>query len=58
MTASDGSADTNGSGRRRNRKRRNKSKATLEFWGDNARLPEPSSDIRITQDPSAELLGE
>ena len=40
-------------GRRRNRKRRNKSKATQEYWGDNARLPEPTSDIRITEDPSA-----
>lgn len=42
-----------GNGRRRNRKRRNKSKAVVEYWGDNAKLPEPTSDIRITEDPAA-----
>ena len=54
MSATNGS--TNGAastGRRRNRKRRNKSKAVQEYWGDNARLPEPISDIRITDDPAA-----
>lgn len=41
------------SGRRRNRKRRSKGKAVVEYWGDTATLPEPTSDIRITDDPSA-----
>jgi hypothetical protein len=50
---SNGAAANGGTGRRRNRKRRNKSKATEEYWGDNSRLPEPTSDIRITTDPSA-----
>jgi hypothetical protein len=49
--SANGGAATNG--RRRNRKRRNKSKAVQEYWGDNAKLPEPISDIRITEDPSA-----
>ena len=56
MNAANGSNGSNANGggaRRRNRKRRNKSKATLEYWGDNDKLPEPSSDIRITTDPSA-----
>ena len=58
MNAPNGSGNgSNGSGgntgRRRNRKRRNKSKATQEYWGDNAKLPDPTSDIRITNDPSA-----
>lgn len=51
MNASNGS--NGGSGRRRNRKRRNKSKAVEEYWGDNAKLPEPTSDIRITTEPAA-----
>lgn len=42
-----------GQGRRRNRKRRNKSKAIADYWGDKDKLPEPTSDIRITDDPSA-----
>ena len=42
-----------GGGRRRNRKRRNRTKATAEYWGDKAKLPEPTSDIRITTDPAA-----
>ena len=54
-------AGSNGSGtygdgrKRRNRKRRNRStaRASLEFWGDPAALPEPRDDIRITTDPSA-----
>ena len=41
------------SGRRRNRKRRNKGKAVAEYWGDRSKLPEPTSDIRITDDPAA-----
>ncbi len=41
------------SGRRRNRKRRNKGKAVEEYWGDRSKLPEPTSDIRITEDPAA-----
>ena len=41
------------SGRRRNRKRRNKGKAIAEYWGDRANLPEPTSDIRIARDPAA-----
>lgn len=41
------------SGRRRNRKRRNKGKAVAEYWGDTSKLPEPTSDIRITDDPAA-----
>ncbi len=41
------------SGRRRNRKRRNRTKASAEYWGDKAKLPEPTSDIRITNDPAA-----
>ena len=54
MNAPNGAANGGGAGgKRRNRKRRNKSKATLEYWGDSSRLPEPSSDIRITRDPSA-----
>ena len=58
MNAPNGSSNgSNGnggnSGRRRNRKRRNKSKATQEYWGDNSKLPDPTSDIRITTDPSA-----
>lgn len=40
-------------GRRRNRKRRNKGKAVAEYWGDRSKLPEPISDIRITEDPAA-----
>ncbi len=40
-------------GRRRNRKRRNKGKAVAEYWGDRSKLPEPTSDIRITEDPAA-----
>ncbi len=40
-------------GRKRNRKRRNRSKATAEYWGDKSKLPDPTSDIRITEDPSA-----
>lgn len=40
-------------GRRRNRKRRNKGKAVAEYWGDRSKLPEPTSDIRITDDPAA-----
>ncbi|MGK2928088.1 MAG: hypothetical protein ACSLFO_00760 [Acidimicrobiales bacterium] len=40
-------------GRKRNRKRRNRSKATSEYWGDKTALPDPTSDIRITEDPSA-----
>ncbi len=40
-------------GRRRNRKRRNKGKAVSEYWGDTSKLPEPTSDIRITEDPAA-----
>ncbi len=43
----------NGSGRRRNRKRRNRTKASTEYWGEKAKLPEPTSDIRITNDPAA-----
>ena len=42
-----------GPGRRRNRKRRNKGKAVTEYWGDTSKLPEPTSDIRITDDPAA-----
>ncbi len=41
------------SGRRRNRKRRNKGKAVAEYWGDRSKLPEPTSDIRITDDAAA-----
>ena len=41
------------SARKRNRKRRNRSKATAEYWGDKSKLPLPTSDIRITEDPSA-----
>jgi hypothetical protein len=48
-----GGSQNGGTGRRRNRKRRNKSKAVAEYWGDNAKLPEPTSDIRITEDPAA-----
>lgn len=48
---------TNGNGastkRRRNRKRRNKGKAVAEFWGDKSQLPDPTGDIRITDDPTA-----
>lgn len=40
-------------GRRRNRKRRNKGKALTEYWGDKDALPDPTSDIRITTDPTA-----
>ena len=40
-------------GRRRNRKRRNRSKATTEYWGDKDKLPDPTSDIRIAEDASA-----
>ncbi len=53
---SNGSNGPNGSGaggRRRNRKRRNRSKATAEYWGDKDALPDPTSDIRITEDPAA-----
>ena len=42
-----------GGGRKRNRKRRNRSKATAEYWGDKGELPDPTSDIRITEDSSA-----
>ncbi len=42
-----------GGGRRRNRKRRNRTKATAEYWGDKSKLPDPTSDIRITDDPAA-----
>lgn len=42
-----------GGGRKRNRKRRNRAKATAEYWGDKDKLPDPTSDIRITTDPSA-----
>jgi hypothetical protein len=51
-----GAANGDAGGRkRRNRKRRNRStaKATAEFWGEPADLPEPRDDIRITKDPSA-----
>lgn len=48
-----GGGAQNGSGRKRNRKRRNRSKATAEYWGDKSKLPDPTSDIRITDDPSA-----
>ena len=55
MNAPNGANGNGGAanGRRRNRKRRNKSKAVQEYWGDNAKLPEPTSDIRITDDPAA-----
>lgn len=55
MTATNGSTNgsAGGGGKRRNRKRRNKSKATVEYWGQCSRLPEPTSDIRITTDPAA-----
>lgn len=43
----------NGGGKRRPRKRRSRTKATAEYWGDKASLPDPTSDIRITSDPSA-----
>lgn len=43
----------NGTGRRRNRKRRNKTRAVAEYWGDTDALPEPINDIRITDDPAA-----
>lgn len=42
-----------GKNRRRNRKRRNRGKAVAEYWGSRAELPEPTSDIRISQDPSS-----
>jgi hypothetical protein len=42
-----------GGARKRNRKRRNRSKAAAEYWGDKGLLPDPTSDIRITDDPSA-----
>lgn len=42
-----------GTGRRRNRKRRNKTKAIAEYWGDTDALPEPTNDIRITDEPAA-----
>lgn len=48
-----GSGTNNSGKRRRNRKRRNRGKAVVEYWGDRAKLPEPTSDIRITQDPAA-----
>ena len=48
-----GQNDNGGGGRKRNRKRRNRAKATAEYWGDKGRLPDPTSDIRITEDPSA-----
>jgi hypothetical protein len=43
----------NNNKRRRNRKRRNKGKAVAEYWGDRAKLPQPTSDIRIAEDPTA-----
>lgn len=46
-------ADGQANGRRRNRKRRNRGKAVAEYWGDRTKLPEPTSDIRITTDPAA-----
>ena len=62
MNAPNGQSKQNGqnnggggknSGRRRNRKRRSKGKAVVEYWGDTSKLPEPTSDIRITDDPAA-----
>ncbi len=57
QNSSNGKSQNNGggknTGRRRNRKRRNKGKAVTEYWGDASTLPEPTSDIRITDDPAA-----
>lgn len=63
MNAPNDSKGSNGGGkgqngqatpaRRRNRKRRNRSKATNEYWGEKSKLPDPTSDIRITEDPAA-----
>jgi hypothetical protein len=52
MNATNGNPDNGSSNkRRRNRKRRSKGKAVAEYWGDKDELPEPTSDIRITDEP-------
>lgn len=50
-----------GGGKGRNRKRRNRKRKNPKgprhheagFWGDKSRLPEPTQDVRITDDPAA-----
>ncbi len=53
------SGGSSGSSKKRNRARGNRNrrsgsrKSGAGFWGDPATLPEPQSDVRITDDPSA-----
>ena len=50
-----------GGGKGRNRKRRNRKRKNTKgprhhevgFWGETSRLPEPTQDVRITDDPAA-----
>lgn len=60
-TSGGGRPGGGGSGKGRNRKRRNRKRRNpkgprnheVGFWGETSRLPEPTQDVRITDDPAA-----